>query len=1080
MRRLILSLACLAALALPVHAQDDDRGRLITFLESQLSDGADRQVRIDGFRGALSSEAELDRLSISDADGEWLVLEDARLNWRRLALLSGRLEVEALTAQRLTVTRPPLPPEGPDLPTPEATPFALPELPVSINIGDVAIEEVVLGEPVIGLPATLSVSGAAQLADGSGSAVLDLRRLDGPEGRFTLQAGFDNATRVLALDLSLQEAEGGLTAELLDLPGAPSVGLTVSGEGPLDDIDIDVGLSTDGVERLDGYVRSTRIAEASEQRIDIALDGDLTPLMAEEYRAFFGQGSALSARITREDSGATRLQDMRLASAALLLEGDLSLDAAARPTIIDVTGRVTPPDGAARIVLPVPGADTSLAAADLAVAFDAAADEAFTVSATLDDLRAGDLSITDARIAADGRIEPSETGIARLLADLDMEFDGIDHDTPALAEALGPALGLSARADWNAGGAFQLSDIALAAGDITASGDVAMDTGDGTLPVTFDLDTIVADLSRFSGLSGQSLNGALQAGLTGDADALSGAFDILLTGTGRDLRAAPAVPDALLAGETTLRLEASRDGEGVRIETLTLDGTQVSLDASGDLSSEGGGLTATARLEDLGLLTSAVRGPATVRADIASAAEGWEIDADLAGPGGLNARADGRVGLEGGRVDLDVQGGLPLALANRFISPRSITGQLRFDLGITGQPGLDAVSGRITTTGARVVAPTFRVVLEDVALDASISGGRVSFDGNGAVSTGGRMGVSGTIDVGGPGVPGSVDVRLDGVRLVDPTLYTILVSQGALSVTGPLAVAPRVAGRIDLGESELRVPETGLGSAPPIPEITHVGESAPQRQTRAAAGLLRSQSGSGGSGAVGLDIQINAPGRIFLRGRGIDAEFGGAIRIAGNSAAVIPSGQFELLRGRISILGTRLDLTEGSATLQGDFDPFLRLRAESRAGGYRIIIAVEGPASSPDISLSSDPFLPEDEVLAQLLFGRSVSALSPVQLLQLADAASSLAGGSTNGGILSNLREGLGLDDLDLQTDDEGNAAVRAGRYLSDNVYTDVTIGAEGESELSLNIDLTPDITARGSFSSDGGSGIGVFFERDY
>jgi translocation and assembly module TamB len=259
-----------------------------------------------------------------------------------------------------------------------------------------------------------------------------------------------------------------------------------------------------------------------------------------------------------------------------------------------------------------------------------------------------------------------------------------------------------------------------------------------------------------------------------------------------------------------------------------------------------------------------------------------------------------------------------------------------------------------------------------------------------------------------------------------------------------------------------------------------VGESAAERQTRAAAGLLRSRNGSGGSGAVGLDLQINAPGRIFLRGRGIDAEFGGAIRIAGSSAAVIPSGQFDLIRGRISILGTRLDLTEGSATLQGDFDPFLSLRAESRAGGYRIIISVEGPASAPDISLSSEPFLPEDEVLAQLLFGRSVSSLSPVQLLQLADAASSLAGGSTNGGILSNLREGLGLDDLDLQTDDEGNAAVRAGRYLSDNVYTDVTIGAEGESELSLNIDLTPDITARGSFSSDGGSGIGVFFERDY
>jgi translocation and assembly module TamB len=158
-------------------------------------------------------------------------------------------------------------------------------------------------------------------------------------------------------------------------------------------------------------------------------------------------------------------------------------------TIIDVTGRDHPAGTARRIVLPVPGADTSLAAADLAVAFDAAADEAFTVSATLDDLRATRPVDADARIAADGRIEPSETGIARL-ADLDMAFDGIDHDTPALAEALGPALDLSARPDWNAGrGRSSSRDIALAAGDIwAASGDVAMDTGDGTLPVTFDLD----------------------------------------------------------------------------------------------------------------------------------------------------------------------------------------------------------------------------------------------------------------------------------------------------------------------------------------------------------------------------------------------------------------------------------------------------------------------------------------------------------------------------------------------------------------------------------------------------------------
>ena len=62
----------------------------------------------------------------------------------------------------------------------------------------------------------------------------------------------------------------------------------------------------------------------------------------------------------------------------------------------------------------------------------------------------------------------------------------------------------------------------------------------------------------------------------------------------------------------------------------------------------------------------------------------------------------------------------------------------------------------------------------------------------------------------------------------------------------------------------------------------------------------------------------------------------------------------------------------------------------------------------------------------------------------------------------------------------EGNAQVRLGRYIGENAYTDVQIGSDGEAEASINLDLTPNITARGSFSSDGQGGIGVFFERDY
>ena len=72
------------------------------------------------------------------------------------------------------------------------------------------------------------------------------------------------------------------------------------------------------------------------------------------------------------------------------------------------------------------------------------------------------------------------------------------------------------------------------------------------------------------------------------------------------------------------------------------------------------------------------------------------------------------------------------------------------------------------------------------------------------------------------------------------------------------------------------------------------------------------------------------------------------------------------------------------------------------------------------------------------------------------------------------------LDDFDITTDDEGNAAVRAGAYLSDNVYTDVTVASDGSTEINLNLDVTDEITAKGTVGADGETSIGIFFERDY
>lgn len=118
-------------------------------------------------------------------------------------------------------------------------------------------------------------------------------------------------------------------------------------------------------------------------------------------------------------------------------------------------------------------------------------------------------------------------------------------------------------------------------------------------------------------------------------------------------------------------------------------------------------------------------------------------------------------------------------------------------------------------------------------------------------------------------------------------------------------------------------------------------------------------------------------------------------------------------------------------------------------------------------------------MLAQLLFGRDISQISAFQALQLANAVAQLAGRG-GAGLIGNLREGFGLDDLDVITTDDGATAVRAGKYISDNIYTDVTAASDGTADVSINLDLTPSITAKGTVGSDGNTGIGIFFEKDY
>jgi len=204
------------------------------------------------------------------------------------------------------------------------------------------------------------------------------------------------------------------------------------------------------------------------------------------------------------------------------------------------------------------------------------------------------------------------------------------------------------------------------------------------------------------------------------------------------------------------------------------------------------------------------------------------------------------------------------------------------------------------------------------------------------------------------------------------------------------------------------------------------------------------------------------------------------VRVTGTTGNPNVTGGFRMVRGRLSIVGRRLDFTDGKISFAGNLTPALDFTATSTVESTTISVIIAGLANDPSVSFSSSPSLPQDEVLALLIFGRNSAQLSPVQIAQLADAVSTLAGGTSNS-LFNRLRQGLGVDDLDVGTDENGKSNVSVGKYLNKRTYLQLQQGVDtNTSKAVINLDVGKGVKLRGEAGSDGSTGGGVFFEKEY
>lgn len=492
-------------------------------------------------------------------------------------------------------------------------------------------------------------------------------------------------------------------------------------------------------------------------------------------------------------------------------------------------------------------------------------------------------------------------------------------------------------------------------------------------------------------------------------------------------------------------------------------------------------------IDAAGVQTSQTRGAGVGAVSVSSsgtfAGNKLTFNANIGDGAGLGLKGGGTVTTAGTpALVLDFNGAVPFGMLSQKLAAQglSLSGTANVNVQVRGPATAPVIGGGINTSGARLVDARSGLAVNDLTADISIGGGVARINRlTGTLSTRGSLSASGTVGINAAqGFPADLSIKLTDGRYTDGRVVTANLG-GDLTIKGPLVSAPVIAGTVNLAKTVITVPDKLPGSLSAL-DVKH--KNAPGA-VRAQDKALRPPTTSGKSGGSGLalDVTVNAPNQIFIQGRGVDAELGGSLRLTGPASSPQAVGTFTLQRGRLSILGKRLTFTEGTVGFSGSLVPYLNLTATTTTASATVTIVVSGEATNPKFTFSSVPALPEDEVLAQLIFGRSMSNLSPLQIAQLAEAAGQLAGVGGSTSLLENLRSAIGVDDLDVTTDDKGGTAVSAGKYLNDRTYVTIQKGDKpGSGKATIDLNVGRGVKLRGEATDAGEAKGGIFYEKEY
>ncbi len=447
---------------------------------------------------------------------------------------------------------------------------------------------------------------------------------------------------------------------------------------------------------------------------------------------------------------------------------------------------------------------------------------------------------------------------------------------------------------------------------------------------------------------------------------------------------------------------------------------------------------------------------------------GTEAEAVLAGSLGLGKTH---------RLDLNFQSSLPGRWVTLVAPSVQMSGDLDVLASVRGTPAQPVWNGQGVVRGGRLIFLGFPHALEELDASLALEPTRLVIDGLQAKLGGGQILASGTVDL--PGGPSPGDYRFQlRARQVQLRYPEGFVLRG----DAELALAPTEGGRVIRGFVDLDrvyyLTDLKLGPAQLLRRLLQK-----QRLEIVETDELLA--------STQLNVTVRAPGAVRVRNNVANLRGSADLALRGTLAAPVVFGRVEIDPGGTVRYGDNdyeIDRAVVNFSNPYRIEPVFDIVARTTIDAYKVKLNLSGTVDRLKPVFSSDPPIPENEVLGLLATGQAKdsTASSTNDLAQGVGAEAFLYGQAASlvGQRVGNL---FGLDSFRVEpltgaTSTLSSVRVTVGKRLRRNLYVTYSVDPSGTQEQIFKVEwqVRPELALILTQNGDGSYALDARWEKSY